>query len=585
MPNKFENSSFSNSQDRLAGETETIDLSFSNERPRIKTEGNNFVREIKTLEKEIGQKIIDFYVSLANLGQEFKEKSVLTDSLEKVFHDLFELINVVKYRIKQSPRTISEDNIFQSLINSRFSKMIVLLNILTLPIIYQFLKVDTHQQEVKPKKIVSADLDDEEIIEIETGEVGFLEDGEPDEIEFNSSTIETKSVLKPLDEYTPLEFESLNYEDKKRVFVEQLRREKGIFEAEIGAVETNSIRYNHLYEYLYQEKRMKSSLPKHYLDFETQQDLKEYFLSNYRKIKEIIFKFKTISVLRDRSKTFWPKLEDVVFLSISKDKKTKREVRKMIKRSRVKIHRLVGKLLSAETSKRWLRTVETYGDYVLDKRGFSIYFSEILKRDNFDNIMVHLVHLREKFKRQIPLRVLVSILCLEHPSSFSIVNFDDNEDVLVTDVIRKKFKYGPENSGAAGPFQLTKSTAKRKCGLNITEFNDERFVFSQAAECASQVLLENYNKFGRQWSLALVAYSGGESKLRRRLKSIFGLTSRDFSNPDLTEMVFKQKGVNLLSYAHPNIGGLATHGSVMYAFSAEAMVDKLIEEINKQSSK
>lgn len=135
-----------------------------------------------------------------------------------------------------------------------------------------------------------------------------------------------------------------------------------------------------------------------------------------------------------------------------------------------------------------------------------------------------------------------------------------------------------QESGAAGPLQFTAETAKAM-GMKVNKKVDERFDLKEATETAIKYLSQLYEQFGQQWGLALVAYSGGPSKLKRRLRRHFSLKKEEKFTPEL----FKEKTVNVVTLYSKKFKGLGKHHSVQYPFAVQIMAEWLEELINKKS--
>lgn len=119
-----------------------------------------------------------------------------------------------------------------------------------------------------------------------------------------------------------------------------------------------------------------------------------------------------------------------------------------------------------------------------------------------------------------------------------------------------------KETGAAGIWQINLITAKHM-GLQVDEKVDERMNLEKSSSAATRYLLDLYERFGRQWCLALVAYAGGPGKLTERIRGHFKLDS----NTDFTPDLFSKKNINVVTlyrkFGHKH--------SVQYPFGAQAM--------------
>lgn len=127
-----------------------------------------------------------------------------------------------------------------------------------------------------------------------------------------------------------------------------------------------------------------------------------------------------------------------------------------------------------------------------------------------------------------------------------------------------------KETGAAGIWQLNLITAKH-LGLRVDEKVDERMDLEKSSSAATRYLLDLYERFGRQWGLALAAYAGGPGKLTERIREQFKLDS----NTDFTPDLFSKKNINVVTlyrkFGHKH--------SVQYPFGAQAMagwIDELL---------
>lgn len=127
-------------------------------------------------------------------------------------------------------------------------------------------------------------------------------------------------------------------------------------------------------------------------------------------------------------------------------------------------------------------------------------------------------------------------------------------------------------SGAAGPFQFTSGTA---VALGLKE--GERFNMDKAAEKALRYLESLRARFGNQWGLALTAYSGGPTKLERRIRDSFKLKKEE----SLTEKLFREKNINAVTLYSKKFKRLGEYHSVQYPFGAQAMAEWLAESLSQ----
>ena len=140
-----------------------------------------------------------------------------------------------------------------------------------------------------------------------------------------------------------------------------------------------------------------------------------------------------------------------------------------------------------------------------------------------------------------------------------------------------------KESGAAGPFQFTVETA-RAMGMKVNKKVDERFDMKEGTAKAVKYLKQLYERFGQQWGLALVAYSGGPSKLEHRLRRYFGLKKEKKFTPEL----FKEKTVNVVTlylkkFNSKKFKGLGKYSSIQYPFGVQIMAEWLEKLIDKKS--
>ena len=128
-------------------------------------------------------------------------------------------------------------------------------------------------------------------------------------------------------------------------------------------------------------------------------------------------------------------------------------------------------------------------------------------------------------------------------------------------------------SGAVGIWQINSITAKH-LGLKVDKNVDERMDLKKSSSAASRYLLDLYERFGRQWGLALMAYAGGPEKLSGRICRHFKLDSRTAFTQDL----FSKKNINAVILYQKFHG----QHSVQYPFGAQAMAGWMEELANKK---
>ena len=119
-----------------------------------------------------------------------------------------------------------------------------------------------------------------------------------------------------------------------------------------------------------------------------------------------------------------------------------------------------------------------------------------------------------------------------------------------------------KDTGAAGIWQINLITA-RHMGLKVDKTVDERMDLEKSSSAAVRYLLDLYERFGRQWGLALVAYAGGPGKLTERIRGHFKLDSKTDFTPDL----FSKKNINAVTLYRK----FHDQHSVQYPFGAQAM--------------
>jgi len=130
-----------------------------------------------------------------------------------------------------------------------------------------------------------------------------------------------------------------------------------------------------------------------------------------------------------------------------------------------------------------------------------------------------------------------------------------------------------KETGAAGIWQINLITAKH-LGLKVNGNVDERMNLKKSSSAAARYLLDLYERFGRQWGLALAAYAGGPGKLTERIRKHFNLDSKTDFTPDL----FSKKNINTVTLYRK----FHNQHSVQYPFGAQAMAGWMEELANKK---
>jgi membrane-bound lytic murein transglycosylase D len=111
--------------------------------------------------------------------------------------------------------------------------------------------------------------------------------------------------------------------------------------------------------------------------------------------------------------------------------------------------------------------------------------------------------LRESFKRSDPFM----------PEMLSL--FQD--DGLPPDLVYLAFAESAFSPAGAGPWQLTKATARRY-GLAINQWLDERRDPIKSTRAAAEYLAELHDQTGADWRMTLVAWNNGDSGVYRYLQ-------------------------------------------------------------------
>ncbi len=132
-------------------------------------------------------------------------------------------------------------------------------------------------------------------------------------------------------------------------------------------------------------------------------------------------------------------------------------------------------------------------------------------------------------------------------------------------------------TGAAGHYQLAKETAI-SLGLRADEKVDERYSLEHSTPAVLTYLKKLYESFGRQWGLALMAYSGGPGKLERRIRENFSLSDKEKFTPEM----FKSKNINSVTLYSKHFKGLGKYHSIQYPFCVQFMAEKMKDLMRKK---
>lgn len=128
-------------------------------------------------------------------------------------------------------------------------------------------------------------------------------------------------------------------------------------------------------------------------------------------------------------------------------------------------------------------------------------------------------------------------------------------------------------SRAAGHYQLTRETALA-LGLRVDQTVDQRYSLEHSTPVVMDYLKKLHEYFGRQWGLALMAYSGGPTKLEGRLREKFDLDEKEKFTPEL----FQSKVINAVTVYSKKFKHLGQYHSVQYPFGAQIMAN-LIKDL------
>ena len=111
--------------------------------------------------------------------------------------------------------------------------------------------------------------------------------------------------------------------------------------------------------------------------------------------------------------------------------------------------------------------------------------------------------LRESFQRSGPFM----------PEMLSLLR----DDGLPSDLVYLSFAESAFSATGAGPWQLSKATARRY-GLTIDRWLDERRDPIKSTRAAADYLAELYNQTGSDWRMTLVAWNNGDGGVDRYLR-------------------------------------------------------------------
>lgn len=146
------------------------------------------------------------------------------------------------------------------------------------------------------------------------------------------------------------------------------------------------------------------------------------------------------------------------------------------------------------------------------------FAGELLPMENFD--------VRERLDKEL------TVNSYYHSSTLMLLKrskryFDIIDPILREEGIPADFKYlavaesaltnATSPAGAKGFWQFMRTTG-RAYGLEINRDIDERFHLEKSTRAACQLLKDYKERFG-SWSLAALAYNGGETRIARNLKA------------------------------------------------------------------
>jgi len=145
------------------------------------------------------------------------------------------------------------------------------------------------------------------------------------------------------------------------------------------------------------------------------------------------------------------------------------------------------------------------------------FAGEFLPLENFD--------VRERLDRELTVNSYYhssTLLLLKRAKRY----FDIMDPILKEEGVPKDFKYvavaesalsnATSPAGAKGFWQFMERTGEHY-GLEVNRDIDERFHLEKATRAACQLIKDYYGRFG-SWSLAAMAYNGGETRIARSLR-------------------------------------------------------------------
>jgi hypothetical protein len=145
------------------------------------------------------------------------------------------------------------------------------------------------------------------------------------------------------------------------------------------------------------------------------------------------------------------------------------------------------------------------------------FAGEFLPLENFD--------VRERLDRELTVNSYYhssTLLLLKRAKRY----FDIMDPILKEEGVPKDFKYvavaesalsnATSPAGAKGFWQFMERTGEHY-GLEVNRDIDERFHLEKATRAACQLIKDYYERFG-SWSLAAMAYNGGETRIARSLR-------------------------------------------------------------------